>query len=337
MMSLGRIFSIVAITALPVYTAHLLDPQSDPCVTGDCLQRYFCTLDQCDATFNPGDMPTSDPAYQQILDSRAACKEGADIRLSACDTGTPTAALGDEWFTFLDDLARCRTKYGANGDQPNPEDLANCYQAVTNLFRARVNNIPDPNGCTIGGVSTALQTIPFHISESLRNAALQSGRVDGRYEVQANSTLSFSAGLNTTPGDEIDVRQYPCIKRAAAIAIYETKQGIKVTVADVDMNTFDGVNFDIHLAGTELIDTTDIDLVCVYFDDNSLPVYGEIGLLAMKPSPINGDWNRDQVLNSQDITDFLESYNAQTNRADLNQDDQIDTQDAAEYLDSIAD
>lgn len=323
--------SILAITTAQACAAHLLTPEDDQCVTGDCLERYFCSVDQCNATFDPGDLPPSDATYQDILDARAACKDGADIRLSACDTGTPTTPLVTEWFTFLDDLARCRAQYGADGEDPDPQGLADCYQAVTNAFRARVNDIPDPAACTIDGEDGALYSMPFHSAQSLTEAALLSGRTDGRYPVSANTTLSFTAGFRTTAGSQYDVRQFPCIKRAAAIAIYQTKTGVKVEVVDVDMNTFDGTSFDIQLIASNLIDTEHVDLVCVYFDGNSIPVLGEIGLLDIMPSPIQGDWNRDEVLTPQDITDFLDSYTAQTNRADLNNDGQVDEQDAAEF------
>lgn len=302
-------------------------PEDDPCNTGDCLQRYFCTLSQCNATFDPGT-----PINQEILDAREACKNGADARLSACDTGAPVPGLTTEWFVFLDDLARCREQYGADGEDPNPTDLENCYAAVTNSFRARIANLGNPNTCSMTDTNTPFDSMPFYSIQALEDAAFQAGQTDGRYPVVANSTVGFTSGVGTLTGSQYDVRQIPCIKRAAVIAIYQAKQGVHVEVEDADMNTSDGTHFEVQIVGTKMIDAVHVDLVCVFFDENSTPVIGEIGLLKIKPSPVPGDWNRDEVLNSQDIVDFLDSYDAQTKRADLNGDNQVTPEDVDVYV-----
>jgi len=126
----------------------------------------------------------------------------------------------------------------------------------------------------------------------------------------------------------------PCIKNALLVSIYQTKAGPVVNVEDADLDTSDGVQFDIHVIAENVVDAVDITLIGIYFDENFMPQFAELGTLEIQDSPITGDWNRDEVLNTQDVIDFLASYDAQTKRADINNDTQVTPEDAVDFINS---
>ncbi len=172
---------------------------------------------------------------------------------------------------------------------------------------------------------------------ALQSAAAQLGSADGKYPVAVNTTLTFSAGINASPGSPYDVRQIPCVKSAVAIAVYTTKAGAEVLVFDADTDITDGASFDIHLIGTDLVDADSITLMSVFYDERAVPLFAEIGILEIQDSPISGDWNRDEVLNTQDVIDFLDSYSAQTKRADITDDGVVDPADMVEFTEDYTD
>jgi len=300
------------------------DPGHSGCTTLNCLTRYFCAIDQCNQHFIPGDPPDSEIAWALDI-----CKKGAEDFLIACDNGTPAGQLALLWEQFLGDLALCYGQYGTGAEDADFLDLLNCYNAVLARFRNFIDGLPCGEDALPSSSSGRISLMPM---QALELSAFEAGSLDGKYPVTANSTLGFTAGVNVSAGTSYDVRQVPCIKRAVLVAIYQTKGGAEVSVEDVDMDTSDGVHFDFHVIGSKVVDATDITLISIFFDEDNTPHLGEVGTLEIQDSPITGDWNRDEVLNTQDVIDFLASYDAQTKRADINGDTQVTPQDAVEFV-----
>tara|TARA_A100001391_G_C5056734_1_gene274936 strand:- start:384 stop:1256 length:873 start_codon:yes stop_codon:yes gene_type:complete len=285
-----KAFIAIAVSSLThlscASTTTLMDPQNDPCSqpNEDCLTRYFCTSDQCNAIFDPGTPPNP-----EIVSALDACKDGAQARLLACDNDANALELVNLWFEYLDDIKRCREQYGEGGDNPSEPDLAECYEAVLALFQQRVNNLLGDNSCNPETIPVSGNDIVSIMPmQSIEQASFALG-LDGKYPVKANSTLAISAGMSSTPNQVYDIKQIHCIKRAALIAVYQTKNGTTAELIDADMDTSDGVDFEYHLIGTQLVNAVNIELIAVYFDDNNSPQMAEMGILKVEDSPITGD------------------------------------------------
>lgn len=167
--------------------------------------------------------------------------------------------------------------------------------------------------------------------ESLRSAAIQAGNIEGKFPAPANSTVSVTAGVGS--GAVVyDASTVACVKSAIAIAIYRTKTGTVVMPIDADLDTSDGTTFDIMFMGGELVDTSEVKLLTVFFDENDMPVFGEMGLFEIEDSPLTGDWNRDGVVDTDDLVDFMETHSASMPRADLNGDETLTTDDTWVFL-----
>ncbi len=292
------------------------------------MERYACTIDQCNARFDPGEGEDFDYDIFFALD---ACKRAAQARAVACET-VGAGPLTSKWLEFLNDLQFCLDRFGEGGLTPDEGELLDCYDTAILLFEERVSNLPTTNLCD----DEAIPRGNFDFSalmpmQALESAAVAAGNPDGKYPVVANSTLRFTAGVNATVGSSYDIRQIPCIKNALLVSIYQTKTGVVVEVEDADLDMSDGVQFDFHVVATKIVDAVDITLISVYFDENFMPQFAEIGTLEIQDSPISGDWNRDEVLNTQDVIDFLDSYDAQTKRADITNDGIVDPADAVEF------
>jgi hypothetical protein len=321
---------VVLATVLPSTGFASFTPEDDPCEMGtSCMQRYACTIRQCNANFDPGTPPDMELVY--ALD---ACKRGAEIRAVACETA-PVGLLTSTWFDFIADLQFCKNNYGVGGPEEDEDDLYRCYETALALFQERISNFPTNDSCGEGTVPRGEFGFPALMPmQALESAAIAAGQLNGKYPVDANSTLVITAGVNAAVGSSYDVRQMPCIKNALLVSIYQTKAGVVVNVEDADLDTSDGVQFDIHVIAEKVVDAADITLISVYFDENFMPQFAELGTLEIQDSPISGDWNRDEVLNTQDVIDFLASYDAQTKRADINNDTQVTPQDAVEFINS---
>ncbi len=296
------------------------EPEPEPEPYAECWRNYEGEKRQCGDLFNdPGEIWTDALAYR-------ACLAGAEENLAACTNGLGEDRYSDAWSRFITRLKNCVTENA--GDEAGRES---CVAMALLLYQTEINDLLFPDGdgddClpSVGDIALAN---PMY---ALRSAAVQLGSADGKYPVAVNTTLTFSAGINASPGAPYDVGQVPCVKSAIAIAVYTTKSGPEVVVFDADTDTADGVSFDLHLIGDDLVDTNDITLISVFYDERAVPLFSEIGALEIQDSPISGDWNRDEVLNTQDVIDFLDSYNAQTKRADVTNDGVVDSADAVEF------
>lgn len=301
----------------------------DPPTPAECRAMLIADIAECNRTFivSTDDPDADNSAAQATLE---ACIDGAVAASVACHHGNPATQAARE--QFIDDLEECLRLYPGS----TPADQASleaCLHGTINAYRVTLglDPIDTSNTCT-NTPAGALLVAPI---DTLRTAALALGATDGKYPVDVNTTLSFQAGVSATGNYNFDIQ--PCIKQAELVAFFETKQGVKSITYDADINTSDGTFFDLPIFANRVVDAKEMNLFSIYYDENGAPVFVEYATLKIQDSPISGDWNRDQVLNSQDIADFLDSYNTQTDRADLNEDEQIDQQDAVQYLDSVAD
>lgn len=287
-------------------TMTALDP------IADCQANFNANLTACSNAFH--DPQNSDYNNQTALET---CNDGAHAALIACLNGNNNTL--DDWEQFIEDIKACFTTWPNGGDS-----FETCIAGALTVYRTRLGLDPeDPCGLTPVGTARVARI------DTLYTAALDLGNTDGKYPVSVQTTLTFRAGVNATQSYNLDAR--PCIKQARLLAIYQTKNGPRTVAMDADTDTSDGTYFDLPIFANRLVDAKDIFLVVLYFDAQGHPVFAECATLAITPSPIAGDWNRDEVLTPEDITDFLASYTAQTNRADLNDDGQVDEQDAAEF------
>lgn len=305
----------LAIAGLITSAALGANPALDP--AGDCQNTHRIDLKECNSEFNN---PAS-PTYQNQT-AFETCTRGALAALNACLAGDPNNPHRED---FINDLKRCITDWPDGGPA-----YESCLAAALMVYRSRLGLTPqDP--CALAPAGTG-RTAPM---DTLRSAALAMGDPDGKYPVEANSTLSFQAGVSAAGSYNLAGR--PCIKQAELIAIYQTKDGPQAVSLDADPDTSDGVFFDLPIFANRLIDTNELEIIAIYFDDASNPVFMEHATLSILPSPIRGDWNRDQVKDTSDILDFISSFTSQVPRADLNVDGSHNTTDISEFLQDFTD
>ncbi|MHA7814551.1 MAG: GC-type dockerin domain-anchored protein [Phycisphaerales bacterium] len=302
---------IVAPAALSVFAVAGCAIAND--LAKECNQEFDHAIRDCNDTFHNPDAPNHQD--QHALDT---CGDGARAQLQACLAGNDTTL--DAWDQFVDSLESCYTLVPQGG--PLFED---CLEGKLDLYRHRLGLTPDDdcNASPIGNARVAL-------TDSLHSAAIDQGNPDGKYKVRVETSLGFQAGVSATNSYNIGIE--PCIKSARLLAIYDTKAGPVATLVDADTDTTNGTHFDFPIFSNKVIDATRITLVSVFYNQNAEPVFIEYAPLTIEESPIQGDWNRDEVLNSQDIIDFLASFDAQSNRADINEDGQVDQEDAQQYI-----
>ncbi len=306
-----------------------------PC-GASCFREYLCKLQECNDRFNNPEPPSDD--YQDAM-AWWMCREGARSFRSSCEddpTGEHAAVREMFWNEFLANLRACIDLFGEGSDDPaaNEDNLYDCIEEALAHYRQELenyfNDLEDACGenevpASWGGGMFVGQM------DALQLAAVELGNLDGKYPVVVNSSVGVTAGINVSAGSPYDVGQMPCIKSAISIAIYQTKTGVAVEPIDADIDTSDGTTFDILFFADKLVDAKEVMLLNVFFDENDTPRMGEVGIFTIQDSPISGDWNRDEVLNTQDVIDFLDSYNAQTKRADITDDGIVDPADAVEF------
>ncbi len=304
--------------ALLISSLTLTGFADDPDPYAQCWENYEYETEICNDTFHQ-----SGSGWDNV-DAHAACLTGAELNLAACMDGLDQALYQAAWNRFINRLKDCVTE---NVD--NPAGEFSCISAAIMVYRQEIEDLRSSgNDCGPYAGNFAQVVGPMYALEA---AARQLGYDNGQYPVSVNTSLTFMAGVNATLDASYDVAQMPCIKSALAIAIYATKTGAEVVVFDADTNAANGVFFDMHLIGSDLIDADEIVLISMFYDARAVPQFAEIGTLEIQDSPISGDWNRDEVLNTQDVIDFLDSYNAQAKRADITNDGIVDPADAVEF------
>jgi len=283
----------------------------------DCRADFLASMEACNDTFNDPDVP----GYQNQA-AFETCTNGANAHLTAC-LASKGGNTSEHWDEFIDDIKGCLEDWPDGG-----VGLEASLRGMLRIYRHRLG-LPPEDPCGLTRVGTA-RVAPM---DTLRSAAIDLGHADGVYPVEAQSTLSFQAGISSTNSYNLAAR--PCIRGAELIALYQTRQGVQAVPLDADTDVSDGVFFDLPVFANRVIDTNKIVALAVYYDDQGRPVFMEYAPLSITPSPIRGDWNRDAVQNSQDIVDFLQSYAGQVERADLNQDGTHDAGDLQEFVDQI--
>lgn len=281
----------------------------------DCRADFLASMEACNDTFNDPDVP----GYQNQA-AFETCTNGANAQLTACLAGNG-GNTSEHWDEFIDDIKGCLEDWPDGG-----VGLEACLRGMLQIYRHRLGLPPeDPCGLTQVGTGRVTQM------ETLRAAAIDLGHADGVYPVEVQSTLTFQAGVS--PANSYNLAARPCIRRAELIALYKTRQGVEAVSLDADTNTSDGVHFDLPVFANRVVNADKMLALAIYYDDQGRPVFIEHAPLSITPSPIQGDWNRDGVQNSQDIVDYLDSYAGQVERADLNQDGTHDASDLQQFVD----
>ena len=295
----------------------------------DCFDGYLAELNVCNWQFdnenNDFDSYNDAQAYQ-------ACRNAASINHQNCIDGHPNSLFNQAFQDFRDNLDTCLNLFPGEDNKEARED---CISGALLEYQNAVQDIIDDQsntGCDPILVDLAL----VNPISALDSAAIAAGNTNGKYNTQVNTTLSFNIGVNANTGQSYDASQIPCIKNALAIAIYYTKTGYEVTAFDADTDTSDGTSFNLHLIANDLIHADEVEIINIFYDQNAVPVLAEAGTITLDDSPLSGDWNRDNILDTQDVIDFLDSYNAQTNRADLNSDQAVNVIDATEFANDYA-
>lgn len=287
----------------------------------DCWGMYVQNKHNCASEYNSDKRP--DYQNQQAY---ITCLAGAEIVYDACCDGENSADAVHAWIQFLFD----RLSFCIDDNRNDPAGLESCLRVALAELQDALDDLlnPDGNGCGPAAAGVR-QMAPIY---TLQQAAIRAGRTDGRFPAAVNSTVTFTAGVNPNGAAPYDISQQPCMKNAVSVALFATRDGPKVIVYDGDTDTSDGVSFSLPLFQSSLIDTYEVHIVNVYFDQQSMPRFAELGTLTIEPSPLKGDWNRDNVTNTQDLIDFLGSYSSQTIRSDLNGDGVTDEHDACIFI-----
>lgn len=308
----------------------------------DCFELYLDNLEDCNEQFNHDD--PSNPNHDVYVNEPAweQCREAAQSSRDTCESHSDLGnVLNGFWSEFIDCLQLCIDTFGPDSDNPhaNPENLQACVEEALDQYRDRLASIPDHASACQSNLTPLRPYGEMYVGtmDALRLAAIDAGQADGRYKTKVNHTVGITAGIGISAGNEYNASQIPCVKSAIALEIFQTKSGTEILPVDADLDPSDGIQFDLLFFGSKLKDATGVAVLAIYFNEHGYPLFGEMGEFVIEDSPITGDWNRDEVLNSQDIIDFLASFNAQTNRADLNNDEQVNSQDAQEYIQSTDD
>ena len=310
---------LIAGGLLSLATTQAFSDDPQPPTPADCEQIHANNVSSCNDSFND-DVNSPEYDNQEALE---ACLDGANAALQSC--------LGGNWpndddrTDFLDGIKACLDAYS---DPNDSTALEYCLLGKLNVYRFKLGLplIDSQNNCG----PTAQGAAAVAPIDTVRSAAIELGFTDGKYPVQVESTLSFQAGVSVS--NNYNMSSQPCIKRASLFASFQTKLGPKTIMYDADTDTSDGVFFDLPVFANKLVDASNIDIFILYYDENGGPSFIEYTTLSITDSPLTGDWNRDQVFNTQDVVDFLASYDAQTKRADINGDTQVTPADVVEFV-----
>ena len=300
----------------------------DPPTADPCWDQYQNEKSECNSDFNNPDQPDN-----QDSGALSSCLSGAEENYAVCRDGLTNDEYGEAWERFLDRLADCVSDH--------PDDAISresCIATALMAYRFDINDLLFPDDDDDDECGPQLGDIALlNPMNTLSLAAIDLGNSDGKYPIFVNTSLAFQSGININSNSGYLTQAVPCLKTATAIAIYATKTGSTATSFDADLDTSNGTSFTYHAASENLVHASEVILLTVFYDEFNRPQLGEYGILTIQESPISGDWNRDEVLNTQDVIDFLDSYNALTERADVNGDNQVNTQDAIEFTEDYVD
>ena len=250
----------------------------------------------------------------------------ARVEFEACLDGADRNDLLDAWLNYLGNIRECIDR-----DYDSPSSTEACIDGALILYRHQFEE-------ALGGDDDACD---FRLPGwSSRIAALADAQDPGEdIDISAGAGVSFSAGAGVaSSGNEqvnYDVREVDCVKSAMLFEAYPTRQGARVRAVDADTNMSDGVRLRYHASATRLVDAQAVRLFVLYRDDAGVPLFLEHARLGIRETGVAGDWDRDGVRDASDMLEFLGSYSAGVDRADLDGDGGVGEPDAVEYLNQI--
>ncbi len=301
-----------------------------------CQDRFVREIQNCRDMFNNAD-PQNPDSFQNA-DAYEACLEGADDSFSACDDGADRPGLYGAWIAFTAALRQCLEQYP---DDDDPAQLA-CIRVELKKYRDAVKELmddidDDDEECASGVIVSQFGTV--HMAgpmDTLRAAAHAAGIADGKPIVEVGSTIRFAAGLNGSDHG-YDVAEIECIQSAVLLVGHRTPDGVSVRAVDADGQVRDGVEFEAPLIADRLVASDQVSLLAVFFDADGVPRLAEFGKVRLAESEVPGDWNRDGVRNTRDMSDYFGAYYARVPRADLTGDDAHDAADVHGFLETFTD
>ena len=305
--------ALVLAACAPLSLAGAANPDAS------CQDDFDQGIADCDNNFGPDGFRPDEYADQE-------CKQGARDGFQACLDGADRDDLLDAWLGFLAGIRDC-----INRDYDNPTSTEACIDGALILYKHQVEE-------ALGGDDDACD---FRLPGwSSRIAALADAQDPGEdIDISAGASMSFNAGAGVaSSGNEqvnYDVREVDCVKSAMLFEAYPTRQGARVRAVDADTNMSDGVRLRYHASATRLVDAQAVRLFVLYRDDAGVPLFLEHARLGIRETGVGGDWDRDGVRDASDMLEFLGSYSAGVDRADLDGDGSVGEPDAVEYLNQM--
>lgn len=282
-----------------------------------CWNTFISDLASCAAISEP-------PSSTAGPDAHATCVEGAGVKLVGCASNADGNALLEAWNDFNARLQECLSRF-----PDNEVARKGCIQGAFDMFRMRVRELqgldPEPFPEQRGGDGGVQFGWPW-----LEAGAMMESTAVTR--VKAGSTFEITGGLRRSANSG----NFRSLDRAASagilLAIYETESGFESFPVDAVTAFQTGARFSASFPAFRHVHSERVHLVGVYFDQQGVPVAAEVGEVMLHDSPTPGDWNRDGIVNTRDMLDFVRSFNAKVRRADLTGDGVVDQDDLSAFL-----
>lgn len=286
-----------------------------------CFLQHMAQIQDCNETYDNED--PAGPFQWDNASAYEACLAAAEASKTACEAGIGEDPRDEAWDRFEDHIEMCLQTF----PDDEPEAQQACIASALDTYLDEIEDllIPPSQGCV-----SALPASRLGVIQSLTSSPTL---INGKYPVSMMTNLQVQAGVSA---GGYDASQVACLKRAALVAIYRTRQGVAVQVMAVDADTTDGIAFNIPLVPSRFLGANELTLATLFLDNDGNARFAETAHCTILPSPIQGDWNRDGIKNTQDVADYTDFYNLSKKRADMNEDHNIDQADLSAFLDQFS-